>query len=428
MKTVLVRLAGFTVLPLLSLVLPFVLLPVVARVAGPDGWASIVAGQAVGTFAGTVIAWSWNVAGPISIVRASGDGARRALYSESIRTRLLLTAAVVPASSLLTFIITGGEHRFDAVAMSWSTALAGLSPAWFGIGLGKPRLLAIFDTLPRFVAAIISAPVLLLTHQIWWYPLILAILAGFSLAVFQKVFGEQGAWLPFPLTTTVNELKASGKIAGINLSGNAYGAAPVPIATATLPPVSASAGFASVDTVYRLGLFAVVALGNALQGWVLEPGQPDPRRRQWLAVVAHAVLGLVAATALTLLGPWATELLFGAAVKGDPVVCLYYGVAFAFISASTPFIRNVLIPHHRQTTVLAWTLVTAVVGVVAMIAGGLAGSPQAIAAGVALSEALLFVALAVPTARFLKSGTRRAEDGAPDPDGDFGAGHRADHA
>ena len=41
--SVLRRLTGFTVLPLLSLVTPFLLLPVVARVSGPAGWSSLVA-------------------------------------------------------------------------------------------------------------------------------------------------------------------------------------------------------------------------------------------------------------------------------------------------------------------------------------------------------------------------------------------------
>ena len=46
-RSVLRRLTGFTVLPLLSLVTPFLLLPVVARVAGPSGWSSFVAGPLV---------------------------------------------------------------------------------------------------------------------------------------------------------------------------------------------------------------------------------------------------------------------------------------------------------------------------------------------------------------------------------------------
>lgn len=58
MKPVLLRLAGFTLLPLLVLVLPFFILLIVARVAGPSGWSSITAGQAIGVLAATMIHWT----------------------------------------------------------------------------------------------------------------------------------------------------------------------------------------------------------------------------------------------------------------------------------------------------------------------------------------------------------------------------------
>jgi len=70
MTTVLRRLTGFTLLPLLSLVTPFLLMPVIARVAGGGGWSSVVAGQAVGTFGATVVFWGWNVVGPVQAARA----------------------------------------------------------------------------------------------------------------------------------------------------------------------------------------------------------------------------------------------------------------------------------------------------------------------------------------------------------------------
>ncbi len=47
MKTVLARLTGFSILPLLSLVTPLLLLPVIASIVGSGGIASVVSGQAI---------------------------------------------------------------------------------------------------------------------------------------------------------------------------------------------------------------------------------------------------------------------------------------------------------------------------------------------------------------------------------------------
>jgi len=96
-RSVLRRLTGFTVLPLLSLVTPFLLLPVVARVAGPSGWSSFVAGQAVGMVGATVVFWGWNVGGPVLVAQASSAVERAEVYAASLRTRYLLLLGVVMA-------------------------------------------------------------------------------------------------------------------------------------------------------------------------------------------------------------------------------------------------------------------------------------------------------------------------------------------
>lgn len=61
MKTVILRLGGFVGFPLLGILTPLLLLPVIARVAGPTGWASIVSAIAIGSFGATAILWGWNI-------------------------------------------------------------------------------------------------------------------------------------------------------------------------------------------------------------------------------------------------------------------------------------------------------------------------------------------------------------------------------
>ena len=406
MRPVLFRLAGFTLLPLLALVLPFLLLPVVSRVVGAAGWSSITSGQAIGIFAATIILWSWNISGPVEIARAGAFPLRAALYSSSIRSRTLIAVVVLPVMSVIVALVAREGFRLDAITMAWATALTGLSPAWYGIGTGQPRILAVYDTLPRFFAAIISAPIILVTGQVWTYGLVSVFSTLVSLVAFHRRFGEPRTWLPRSPRNVIREIMPNAGTAGINFTGSAYGSSPVPIATATVPSAAATAGFASADAIYRLGLFTIVALGNTFQGWTLEHDAADPRRRHLVAMAAHAALGLAGGIFLTLFGPWVSGVMFGDAVRADTLTCLYYGVSFFFISSSTPLIRNVLIPARRQRSVLTWTAISAVVGVLLMVAAGTAANVPGIALGMAVSEALLFLGLLGPAIRILPAGAR----------------------
>lgn len=400
MKTVLLRLSGFTVLPLLSLVTPLLLLPVVSNVVGGEGISSVISGQAIGTFAATVLLWGWNVDGPVAIARAANGHERGEIYLSSVRTRLLLILVVVPVSSACAALIAVPQFRSEAMAMSVAVALAGLSPAWFCIGVGQPKLLAAYDTVPRFIATVAAVPLLLLTHQLWCYSLLLAGTTILALAVFHRSYSPGGNWLPVRLRATIGELSGQARTAGISLSGNAYASTPAPIATATTTPL-ASGGLATADTLYRFGLFTVVALGNAFQSWTIERDAANSRRRHLAAIWAHAGLGLIGALILTAAGPLVSSLLFAGKAQASTELCALYGLSFAFLSSSTPFIRNILIPAGRQSLVLRWTLISAVIGVAAMIVAGAGGSAPGIALGMALSEAILLIALLIPGLRLL---------------------------
>ena len=404
-RSVLRRLTGFTVLPLLSLVTPFLLLPVVARVAGPSGWSSFVAGQAVGMVGATVVFWGWNVGGPVLVAQASSAVERAEVYAASLRTRYLLLLGVVPAAAVVSALVAQPGHRVDASAMAVATSLLGLSPSWFGIGVGDPWLLFWYDTMPRVVAAVVGAGVVWATGFVWTYPVLLALSVAVSLVAFRRrvVAGVSGT-SPFPVSRSGGELRTHLGTAGINLAATAYASTPVPIVTVAFRP-DVSSPFASADAAYRLGLFTVTAMGNAFQGWTLEGSGGERRSRHRTAFGAHLVLGVVGGLLFAALGPWVTGFVFGPDVAAPRDVCVWYGVAFLFLSVSTPPIRNLLVPAGRVRLVLGWTLGSAVVGLVLMIGAAVAGWSAGVAAGMAVSEAVLLAGLLGPALRESRSAT-----------------------
>jgi hypothetical protein len=400
MRTMLLRLSGFALLPLLSLITPLLLLPTVSSVVGSHGVSSIISGQAIGGFAATLLIWGWNVDGPVAVARATNDDERAIVYARSMRTRLLLLVVVLPATVAVSALIAVHGFGPDAAYMGIANALAGLSPAWFCIGLGKPRLLAFYDTLPRVIATGVAAPLIVLTHSLWVYALATALASAISLSVFHRRYSPGQAWFPRSVPRTVRDLGAQAHTAGISLTGNAYASTPTPIATATSTP-TASGSLSTADTLYRFGIFSVAALGNAFQSWTIEPGVTARHRRHLAAIAAHSALGLAGLIIITTLGPLASSLLFVGKAQATTTLCFYYGLAFFFLSASTPLIRNLLIPAARQALVLRWTTISAILGVAAMLTAGLTGHTTLIPLGMAASEAILCLGLLAPALRSL---------------------------
>ncbi|MGN7189007.1 polysaccharide biosynthesis protein [Microbacterium enclense] len=409
MRSLMLRLAGFTGAPVLSALAPFIILPVVSRIVGDDGWANFSSGQAIGILGMVGVLFGWGVIGPVRVARATSAAERAVILHESIRSRIVASAVAVPLAALATFVVCSPSYRLESVAVAVAMTLGGLTPAWFCIGEGRPRDLMLFDAAPKLAASALSFPVLLLTGDVLWYPVILVVLtlpafaAHAHRSAHRRLRGEEP---PRGIRTILKSLVPT---ATIDATGNAYGSTAIPIATAGLVASEASA-FASADRVYRVAIMAVIAFGNAFQAWALDPTADDPRSRHRRAVIAHVALGILGGTAIAALAPVATAIIFGATVAAAPGASLFYGVAFLFLSTTTPMVRNLLIPAARFRLVFAGTLTAALVGIAVMVTGSTLGSGTLVALGLAASEATFFVVLVLPARRAYAAIGRPAEE------------------
>ena len=390
---VLRRLGGFAALPFIGSVAPLLVLPIVARVAGAGGWASIGIGQALGNIAAVAVMFGWWGMGPARYADAPDDAARRSLYRESLETRLLVAAVVLPALAVASWVLASPGWELECLLMGLAIGTGGFSPNWYFIASGSPWSLARYETIPRSVATVVAMVPLVLTGQVWTYPaILLAVTVGTAVGATLHVGGCRGLG-PRSVLASRRAMRGQVPIAASSAIGTLYTSTPLPIVGA-VAPVAAVAGFTSGERLYRYGLFAVVALGNALQGWVLELTGPARRRRQRHAVVAHAVLGGAGALTIGLLGVPASRLLFGAEVVVDQLTAGALGLAFFCTSVATPLIRTVLIPAGRTAAVLRATVTGAIVGIPLMLLGVWSMGAGGAAVGLAASEAVVLLVVA----------------------------------
>lgn len=260
--------------------------------------------------------------------------------------------------------------------------------------MSAPKLVLWYEVVPRGVATLIAIPLVLVVKEVFWYGLLLcfAVLVGavlFHLSEFRR------AVPPWPGLRTLRADVADMKSAwGIESVGSLYQNAPVPLA-GSLASTTAAGAFASSDRVYRYGTLAVVAAGNALQGWVLETTGAARTARNRVAFLIMGVIAAIGWFVLAVLGPWFSGWIFGQDKQGDPAVFHFLAIAFVAVSLSTPMIRNILIPSRLDSRLLIVTLFSATAGVGAMVVLGSMVGAVGVAIGFALSETLTLMSCVV---------------------------------
>lgn len=381
------RIVTFAGLPFLSLVTPFLFLPVLARVAGAEAWLAIAVGQSVGAFLALVIALGYNTVGP-TMVAATAPSERPTILRQSVLARLILFLPSTVVALIITALIAPESHRLEAMIMSVAMALTGLSSAWYMIGLGRAGLIVVYEVLPRMLATLVATALLLLLGQVIWYPVLLTVAGIVSVLAF---LGRTVGWTELTQSRPgeVRQVMAFNRSAmATEVVAGAYNSLAVTFVSIAAATAQA-ASYVSGDKLYRIGQYSVSALGNALQGWVVEEDRAHFASRARKALLLHGMLGLLGLAAFLLLGPWLSGLLFGAAVAIDFATAAGFGVATLGIAIGTAVGRVILIGLGARREFLISVIIGASIGVPAIIllswALGAAGGAWGLAIGEAAS-------------------------------------------
>lgn len=377
------RILAFAGLPFLSLITPFLFLPILARVAGADAWLAIAIGQSSGGFFALVVALGYNTIGPPMVAVTQAE-TRPNLLAQSLRARLLVWMPSTLLAVAVAVIVAPASHRVEAGLMAVAMTLTGLSSAWYMIGLGRAGAIALYEIAPRIIGTVAAAVIVITGGLVIWYPILLIAamivsVVGYSARTISGAQLRASRWRDIRGVFRTNRAAAATELAG-----GAYNSLAVTFVGASATTAQAAA-YVSGDKLYRIGQYSVSALGNALQGWVVESGSEEFGKRIRKALLLHLALGLLGFAAFALLGPWLSGLLFGAEVAIDQLTALGLGVATLGIALGTALGRITLIGMGANRAFLASVLLAACVGVPAIIllssAYGAAGGAWGLATG-----------------------------------------------
>lgn len=399
------RIAKFAFVPFVGAITPLLLLPVIARVTTVDGWASVALGQSIGAVAMIVVTFGWNLSGPSVAAQATPEGLR-SVYRDALVSRVSTFLLVVPLEILVVTPLSAPGFGPVAALMAVAVSATGLSPAWYAIGLGDARTLLLYDGAPRVLAAVVSAPLLVVGADLIVYPVVLlacSLTATTLHAV--RVLGPGGGGWPrdrFRLAT----LRRLAPDATSEMTAGSYSAGAVAlVGLGTSTPQLAV--FAAGDRLFRLSLYAISSASNALQGWVSETQPEDVRRARFrVSLQIHVTIALVGGLGTWLLAPPVSAVLFGPALAVDHLVAAGFGLAFLLTSIEASVGRHYLIPRGRRRLYLVAVSCAVTIGVPALVllsreAGAVGG-----AWAVAVAEGVIAVVVVVFAVRVAREARR----------------------
>jgi O-antigen/teichoic acid export membrane protein len=352
----------------------------VAHRAGASSFLALALGQSVGTFGALMAGWGWDLVGPPRVAAATYVE-QRLLLAQSIANRVVACVVVFPIALLIAWLLAPeGQGALGALSAA-AAVVAALSPGWWLIGQGRARELIHVDTVPRTVAAMVSAALVALGFSAAAYPTLTFLAAVSSYGVFYVRLHPLRADRRL-LRPTMTFPKASTGMLIMLISG-LYSSSALPLVQVVAP--GAAASFASAYRLLTYWNFSTIVTGNALQNWVVQvPSEYVSRLRRALALLSAQ--GVVLGLALALLGQLTSELLFGSALSSPRLTYVWFAVAFACISVGTWCGRLVLLPARREGPLLVANVVAAGVGVLGIILLGPARGANGAAFGLMVAE------------------------------------------
>lgn len=395
------RIAKFGLLQLANALLPLVVLPVVVRLIGTDGWVSMANGMGVGAVAAMAVGMAWPVTGPPRVAGAPLNEARRVFVLSLAMRALVFVPVAVIACVVLWLLLPYGGDPWLPCAMALATAMNGLTSNWYYIGRAEPGGIWLFDSMPKLVATAVAIPTVYFTHLPVAYPIALLLASSLALVVSAlRVLGGTRPAVAFPTVLAEARAQVPLGVGGL-LSTGSTGLA-VPMATAAGAGLGAVAGFAAALRLRTMAQAGISAWTSALQSWVSENGVAGWRRRAPQAVLSSGIVGLAAALVVGAFSPWLSHIVFAAAAPIDAMTgWLLGGVCWCY-AVSSSLTNHVLAPAGRNSAILSATMVGSLASIgLILTAAQWRGAPLLLAA-VLVSEALVVGIQGVAARRALR--------------------------
>ena len=361
------KLFGYGLSMLLLAVASLVVIPEMIAVSGRQGWGSIALGQGIGTIAAVVMAYGWQLSGPTLIVRGD-DRSRRREYVEALVLKSWLFLPVAGLAAWVSWLFAPSHPELAAVGAIF-VASFGLSGSWYFVGVRRPYMLLVTETIPRVAGTLFSIGLMRAGSGAGVG--LLCQLAGMLLGV-----AISSAWIlhSLPAGDRYREPVRATLVRqrhglGASVASSMYITAPLVIIRFVAPGIQPD--YALVDKLQRQIGVALTPFISVLQGWVPLRDGGDQHRRNLHAMALGAAAAIFLGTGVAVFGHVLVQYIGGGAIDVGEGVYLLMG-GFITLGMFDSCMRNAILPVIGRVDVVSRaTGISALIGFPAMALGAL---------------------------------------------------------
>lgn len=388
------RSACFVLVPIVSAASPLVAFPAITARYGTPGWTAVAIGLAVGGTAAVLAELGWGVIGPQRVARDPRGS--RALYGRSLASRLVAVAVLAPLAGLLAAVLAR-TAPVAAALCAVALVLACLTPSWYLVGLSRPELILLVETVPR-VAAVLGAA-LVIAHggplEAYGGGMLLAALATVVLA------GTLPGLVWWPSRTDLRSVLQVIVDQRVLVAGRA-----VTVCLTTAPTIllgvvapGAVSAYSAVDRPLRMGLGVATAVPTRLQSWVGSASLSERSARLRSTLLVNTALGVACAAAVLVAMPTAVSVLFSGELVATDALVRWAAVLALLVCCNRG--GGLTLVALDET---AWIAIAAAVAAPVAVLGIIMAAPSAGAAGTMATLAVAEAAAGV--VQFLRCAVR----------------------
>jgi O-antigen/teichoic acid export membrane protein len=368
----------YVLIPAAGALSPLFVIPAVSNTFGSSGWAVMAVGQSIGGAAGVVGELGWGVIGPQQLGKL-GDRRRLKLYRVSLASRMLASIPLALVAAAFAGAVAPAG-RMEAASLAAATALSALSPTWFFIGINRPFLILITESIPKIITALVAGVFIYIGQS----TAIFGVLSVCQVALTLYFAGRcmKGPWIPgraeFLRAPTI--MRGQFIISFGRSVSVLYTYLPTSIAAIVAP--AAVPAFAAVDRLMRMSLAVLSGIPSRLQSWLGSAAAENAVRRRTQTIQLNLLLGVLCGVGFAVFAPLAAGFVFAGEVPIAPELACASGLLLAVICASRG-VGLVLVSVGGANGITTAIVPSAITGLALLIplASG-AGSVGVVAAGI----------------------------------------------
>jgi len=346
---------------------PFIMVPFLARALGPDGWAPVLAAQALAAWLILILDYASDLSGTRDLARARhGAGARDQLAEvfRGVQSAKALLVPLVVAIALLAgaFVpVLAGQGPLVVSALAFAL-FRGLNPFWYFQGVERVRFAASAEAVARVGSAVVVILVVRSPGDGW---MVLAVQAGFAileLAVLTALVARETTLLAPTIAAGTEALRRTWPIFGMRAVGGVYTQASTLLLGVSAAP-AVVAVYGGADRIIRAAISllqpvtqAVLPRVSFLQAGDLGTAQTFVDRALWVI----GLLGAAVGGAIYIAAPQIIGLLLGAGYEAAVPVLRVLAALAPIIAVSTVLSTYWALPFGRERLAFAAVVAAAV--------------------------------------------------------------------